>query len=173
MARSAYILCAESGAVDKDSGRVSHFNVIERLQIGLQVLSKPDPKNPKPIGIVQTFDFFIYAVWALGYAEKPGDEYEIELTLKKPWDSNAAVVYSGRFVFEQFNQKFIIHAKVGLSGEMKSGDLVVESRIRKDGTKTWISQQYNIPIDVAPIPEEVAKALAKQSTARSRKSKKQ
>lgn len=157
MPRPAYIICAESGANDKETSRLSHFNVIERLQVGLRVHGKPS-RNRKATILAEVFSFHIYAVWALGIREKMGDEYDFEMSIKRPWDAKAKVVHQGKFVFAQFNQKFIVSAKIGISDTANIPGLLRAG-------KPWVPPEGTpipdnpfgvriVPIGITPEPDQ-------------------
>jgi hypothetical protein len=142
MARPVYIICSESGTEDKLTGLVSHFNVLERIQI-----SKVPSSGPEETILVQTLTFRATAVWMRSEDDSPDKEFEYQTILHIPPDNREQVVQEGRFFFGA--DKPLYRIVVMGSGPPFAGPGIfrIESRIRKVGDETWLRQDYPIEVE--------------------------
>jgi hypothetical protein len=143
-----YILCCESGTDDVTTGLASHFNVVDRIRV----------KRIAPDSgfVVHSLPLRIVAVWR---AEEEGDfeqEFESELRAILLPQHKEAVIGSETFRFspEKPKRRFTL-IFVGLQFEA-SGQLVIESRIRRSPEAEWRSQRYIVDVVVEPTVEASA-----------------
>jgi hypothetical protein len=140
MPKPVYIICSESGSEDKYTGLVSHFRVIE--QINLQEL--PLPQEGKPL-VIPAMPLQFTAVWAMAEDDRVNDEYEFRNSVVLP-DGKEITVQEGTIFFEEnkTRQRFLVvlsRLTVNQPGLFK-----VESRFRRTGQENWLSQSYEIPV---------------------------
>jgi hypothetical protein len=101
MARPVYIICSLSGSEDKRTGLLSHFNVIEKLQI-IAIPIKPDDKVQAP-----SITFRMVAVWMRG-DEDTNQEFEYEVVALMPPENKEVHGTKGKFVFEKPLQRLTV-----------------------------------------------------------------
>ncbi|OGQ82489.1 MAG: hypothetical protein A3F90_08870 [Deltaproteobacteria bacterium RIFCSPLOWO2_12_FULL_60_19] len=145
MPKPVYIICSQGGSEDKNTGLVSLFNVVEKIQI----IESPPPasgQQPPP----KTPTFRTLAVWMRADSDKPEDEFEFEVALSVPPTDREIVGGTGRFSFTKPLHRFFLDF-FGLPIE-GPGTLLVESRIRKVGDKEWLRQSY--PIFLERVQEQ-------------------
>ena len=148
MPRAVYILCSESGAVDRYTGLVSHFHVYETAQVIEEerpvVTEGPSERRGQPMEVLTTIR--VTAVWMRNEDDDPHQEYEHRLVIYLPGDEDGDVVGEGTFVFSRPLHRFAatLHAKPF----SRSGIFRVESRVRKIGAAEWLSQDYPIVVEV-------------------------
>lgn len=148
-----YMLCCESGAVDRTSGKVSHFHVIEKLNINI---IEATTKKGGPVSL-EPFKFQIVAAWRHDEGDKPDSEYEVEFALQRPEDEEETILQNVKFRFEtEWLQRVVVNAIIGTKLHAIDGLFRIEARIRKAGTKTWLRQEYLIPINVIRTKPEKA-----------------
>ncbi len=138
MARAIYIICSESGAIDQETGRVSLFNVFEKISVGTL-------DEVRKLGVPGSLVLCVTAAWAPedGDMDEP---FEHETALLPPGADNEAVVTKGHFVFKTFVHRFLTRVMDPPIGQ--SGTLHVEHRIRKVGQDNWLRQTYRIPVEL-------------------------
>jgi hypothetical protein len=146
----SYIICSESGALDQ-SGRVSHFNVIDKLLLHVQSIENPKKKaKHAPVVFRAPLDIQVVAKWMREGSDNPGDEYEAEFVVTRPGEMQQTVLHAAHFKFDKEFQRFIVNIAFSPApGYSKSGLLVFESRVRKVKTKTWHRQQCLVPVEAA------------------------
>lgn len=142
MPKPVYILCAESGSEDKTSGLVSHFNVLE--QIELQSVPKFEPGSGM-IPVVLAKAFVVVATWMREDTDLPTDEFECETVFHQP-DGNQVIVATKRFDFEKPRFRLTVRAS-GMIFQ-QPGAFIAESRVRKLGREPgpWVSQSYPLQL---------------------------
>ena len=143
MPKPVYILCSESGSEDKTTGLVSHFKVLE--QIELRQLPKP------PEGatfIIPGLFFQMVAVWMAAEDDDPDQKYECMTSLFLPPDNQEQIVGTAIFSFE--GQKPRDRMTVNFFGlAFKApGLLRVVNKMRPlgAGDDLWLVQSYEIPV---------------------------
>lgn len=147
MAHPLYILCCNSGAVDKQTNQVSHFNVIEQLQ-----LHQP-PKGA--LGIVAALSLQVVSVWVRDSDDKSSDPFEVEIKIQRT-DKTIETLHKATFTFaEAKNHRFVINLSLLPRPDLQSGEYRFDSRIRKVGTTKWIRHEYVIPVEVVPHSDDV------------------
>ncbi len=145
MPNPVYMLCCLSGAVDKNSNQISHFNVVEQLQ--LNIAHRPAEES-EGVFIGTPLRFQIVATWARGPTDDPNDRYEAELSLERPEDKTPQIMQKSEFRFEKRSHRFLVNFVLVPRPEAKSGVFRFESRIRKKGGRKWLRQEYSIPFEV-------------------------
>lgn len=150
MARARYIICAKDRLVDQASGLTSHINVIDRLHIAQVKTAFPDGVK---IAVMRfpTIQIILTAVWSKGAEDSESDEFEYETILHKP-HAESLTTHQGEFRFVKKNQR--IDSGISIMSDSQfpaSGELVLESRIRKRGTSDWLSQTFTLDIDVTSV----------------------
>jgi hypothetical protein len=140
MPKAVYILCSESGSEDKTTNVVSHFNVIEQIEI--RELARP----PGSVPFVQALSCRITAVWAKAESDEPSQEYEFRFSLYLPPEGNELPIGSGTFSLEK--PRFRAMGFVAGLVFPGTGTFRVECKIRPigGGEDSWITQSYEIPV---------------------------
>jgi hypothetical protein len=141
MPKPVYILCSESGSEDKATSLVSHFNVIE--QIELRELPRP-PEGMIPL--VHPLSTQITAVWTRAEGDDPTHLYEFKITIFLPPDGKELPVGSGTFIFDKPRFRATAYVKgLVMNGP---GSFRAEGRVRPVGSNedSWVVQNYEIPV---------------------------
>src|SRR5947209_20414016 len=127
MPRPLYVICSESGAEDRETGLLSLFHIIDKLQIHTSATEEQRKKAPLT-------QLRITSVWM----SEPGDEnqeFEFEVVLRPPQGEEFK---AGRGSFTFALPFFRITAKIigplPIQGE---GILWIECRTRRMGVKGW------------------------------------
>jgi hypothetical protein len=153
MARPLFLICSESGAVDKATNSVSAFNIIETIQLFAPILSteqpgaieQPEdaPAVPKPIMPVR-----IVATW-IGDDDDMGKEFEHETKIRRSNNPEWSSLYKGTFTWKTRNQRFTINIG-GLILNPDSRLILIESSIRPTGSneRSWLTQKYEIVVEM-------------------------
>jgi hypothetical protein len=141
MPKPVYILCSESGSEDKATSLVSHFNVIE--QIELREFPKP-PEGFPPM--VQPLSMQITAVWMRAEGDDPDQEYEFKITIFLPPDGKELPAGAGTVLFDR--PRFRATAYVQGLLMSASGSFRAEGRMRPIGghEDSWVTQTYEIAV---------------------------
>lgn len=156
MPRPLYVICSESGSEDRETGLLSIYNVVDKLQV--HNAASPEQRQNAPLTQLR-----ITSVWM----SEPGDEgneFEFEVVLRPP---HGEEFKAGRGTFTFALPFFRIVAKIigplPIKGE---GTLWVESRARKIGTKGWKAHEIPIIIEKlpAPVTSEVTVVPEKQAS---------
>ena len=160
MVRPRYIICSESRTVDRTSGLVTHYNVIEELTV-----SVGGPKAKA--GSAPFLKFVVTAVWMRETGEEAEDTYEFETSMHLPGEEIARRIHAGEFQFgehrfhrlETFIQGLFTQRGEAVPNDaltLQPGVLRLESRIRRSGDQQWLSQDYVIPVRVERGSPELA-----------------
>lgn len=148
MARPVYLICSESGSEDKETGLVSHFTVVEKIQF------RPiDATNLGPgqaIAVPQSA-FSVTAVWMREKDETADDWFDYSLVVLAP-DNEPILGAGGQFQFTRPLHRFTFRSHLTFAFN-QSGLVVVESKIRKVGTKDWLTQSYPIVVEQVDLPK--------------------
>lgn len=80
-------------------------------------------------------------------ADTPDVEYEYQVRVQRPGETDWKVMNNGRAGFTKLHQRFTGHIAIDPSG-LESGILNIENRVRKAGVEEWISQVIPIPVTV-------------------------
>lgn len=141
MARSVYTLCAEAYSVDRDSGVLSVFKLIERITL-------PAGAGPIPLRLS------VIAVWAA----EPGDEpkqFEASLRLVSPDGREIVRPVASPFSFRRELHRVIANVTLGADPRSLAGVglIQVQPLIREAGAEEWVEAP------VYPIRVETSAAL--------------
>jgi hypothetical protein len=140
-----YMICSEGKLVDRETGLVSHINVIDKVLVtrGAHLPGQPTP----------SIRFFVSAVWCADEAAL-GETCEWEFLVSFPGDSEPRRLASGEFQlttpFHRFDVLFQTMAGDPSKAQvvLRTGPLRFTSRVRLAGTDEWLSQDYVVPVEV-------------------------
>jgi len=165
MIRPRYILCSESRIVDRATGLVTHYNVVDELTLGVG--------TSKPLaGGLPMLKFVMTAVWARVGDEDSEDLFEFETYIHMPGEENARCIHAGEFAFGEhsFHRLEAFVAGIVVAGpppegiapadvlRFASGTRRLESRVRRSGDNEWLAQDYLIPVRVEQKTSELAES---------------
>ncbi len=147
MPRPVYIVCHQTGMEDRETGLISLFFLIEKLQ----VTQLPLPPSGQVMLIPQLL-FRVVAAWMRNPDDAPDQEYDWEMLLTYPPGGPAPTLLlgTGRFRFDLNRPLHRFTANV--QGQLPLGPpglLVAESKVRRVGEADWQSQTY--PIIIEPL----------------------
>ena len=165
MIRPRYILCSESRIIDRATGLITHYNVMDELALGV------GPPNPVTGGL-PFLKFVMTAVWMRVGDENREDVFEFETYMYVPGEETGRCIHAGEFQFgehrfhrlEAFVQGGFAVGPAPSGTEpadrlwLTSGTLRLESRIRRAGDDEWLRQEYLIPVRVEQRTSEVAES---------------
>lgn len=140
MPKPVYIICSQSGVEDKRTGLLSHFNVLEKIQI-----VEASPQEGQKRQSSQLPLFRMVAVW-MSVPEDISREFNFEVAVIIPPGAKRIVPAKGTFAFDKALHRFLFEF-VGVPIE-GPGILQVESRICKAGSDNWLSQTYPIVLEL-------------------------
>jgi hypothetical protein len=135
MAKPFYIICSQSSADDKLSGRISFFDVIERILF---------TKNAIPQGVMPLQQMRVTAAWH-HEPQDAGKNFEWSVIIRFPTSDADEQIANGILQFQGPSQR-IIATLVGMP-IAGPGTLKIQSRIRPEGDEEWISQEYSIVVE--------------------------
>lgn len=142
MPKPVYIICAERAVVDQETNLVSFFNVIDKLDVALWPSDAVAPPQKK----IAILGAKAVASWSKVKGDE-GKKFEAEMLFNAP---NGQLATSGVMPFEfgeNMFQRFIMTIS-GIPPMVENGILEVTCRIRRKGSRTWMSQSVEIPVDV-------------------------
>jgi hypothetical protein len=142
MPEPVYLICAESGAEDKQTDILSLFNIVERL-----VITPMPPVDG--VVLVPPQVLRVVAVWMRNENDGPEDEFEQQMVFSPP--AGAASVMTGvtPFRFEKLLHRFTVKMNIALAFA-GPGMFWVETRVRRRGADEWITHRYPIVVDAEP-----------------------
>jgi len=157
MIRPTYMICCEGRIVDRDSGMVSYYNVIEEVMVTAQ--RSAEPRVPPP-----SLKFVVIAVWMneREEAEESQQTYEFQTRMFVPGEEEPRVLHTGEFHFGGFryHRLEVFFRGLPVIGSppdalqqgivLREGVLRFESRVRQRGAADWLSQEYLVPVKVTP-----------------------
>jgi hypothetical protein len=155
MARPVYILWAQSAAEDKESGLYSFFEVVEKIELR----RPPAPKEGEYVIRERWHPLRIVAVWMIEpeKGDRYEDEYEWDFRLFMPPDGELIPLGSGTFKFGEPEPRPFHRFPAYIQSPLplrSSGVLRAESRILKAGTKTWLSQDCPVIVEIIQVSDE-------------------
>jgi hypothetical protein len=157
MPRPVLIVCAESGAVDKLTNRLSVFDIVEKVLF-------QRIENQPPGSILPKFKMQVVAIWMRQDDESDDDQFESEFAIVTSGSQQEASVVKMEFSFEPGKQLFrgiaLLDAPLPIDG---AGRMEILNRVRKVGDADWITQSYPILVEevvqpTAAVNSEVAAA---------------
>ena len=154
MPKPVYVMCAHDIVQDKETNRMSIFNVVEKMVV--KQFAKPvsvgqmEPGMlPPGLGLLKAV-----AVWM----KEPSDAGEFEHEFVITSDGVETSVGSQPFVFaddpKKLLHRFFLEFQGGLPVPAESGTLIIRSRVRHSAATDCISQDYLIPVEVLLKTEE-------------------
>jgi hypothetical protein len=157
MPQPTYMLCCLASSEDKATGLISHFNVIESVEINIP------PLEPSGIALAQAFSIQIVAVWQRSAPIDATAEFEMEIVATRPGETKPASLFSGRFKFEKERYRMVANLTMVPHPNSKSGIFRFVSRVRQVGTTKWSSQEYCVHSVVkSSIPPEPSSTNGKK-----------
>jgi hypothetical protein len=149
MPKPLFIIVCQSGAEDKDTGLISLFHVVDRIDA--QILKIP-PEGLKGTVLVQDMPLKVVATWIKDDDESYDQEYEFQVVGLMPPDGTVGFSSNGSFRFSEGKPRHRLTANVHGQLPVKgSGTLLVESKVRKVGTQDWIVQSYPIQVEATEV----------------------
>jgi hypothetical protein len=152
MARPVFILCAQGTATDRESGLLTIFQVIERLEV--KALPILDGGEGVQIVYVSSMPVHVVCCWLfeLEKGDHFGDEFHFEFRALAPPGGIivSLLLAEGTFRCGEPERDLLQRIILKLEGPHpfhKPGWWQIQSRIRKKGTDEWFSQDY--PIEVS------------------------
>jgi hypothetical protein len=134
----AYFVCSEGVSVDKDSNRVTLFNVSEGIQL------VPTTMLPQLIQgghqIMPPTPLRIMSVWMREDSDLPEEKFQHQFLFHFP-QTTEMVIGETPFSFTTARFHRLLSPPL-FPGFLGPGILKVESRIRKAGESDWIGHQY-------------------------------
>lgn len=150
MPQPHYIICAESHALDRSTGLLSLFHILEgftQINTGPRSGEKREEllRNASSSAGVK---FVGVAVWRRDGEEESETEFEYQSAARFP-GGEERLLTEGPFVFEKQFHRFI-NGFLMPDTWQGSGEFVFTSRIRPAGASDegWLSQSFVMPIKV-------------------------
>lgn len=151
MAQPAYIMMAESGAIDARSNRVSLFEVVEVVEVTPRQAADPPPEQSRARADR------VLVVWMKDEADTPDVAYETQLACVAPDGTDFFVAYTTPFRFPAGAQFFrAITTDLKIPGFPTVGVYRLEGRLRREGDTGWAARQsfpFLVQIKASPPPE--------------------
>lgn len=156
MPRPLYIMCAESGSVDKYTNRPSLFNVIENVTVNIREM--PD----ETVTRIRPLNFVVVACWEREDADSPEDVFEAEAVIALP-GQEPQIQKQSEFSFSLRFHRFFIN----IEGDppVVTGAAKLASRVRRKGSEEWASQEYRLQFDVHNLPAKGDSSSASNESA--------
>lgn len=143
-----FIICSESGSIDRHTNELSIFNVCEQLVFQrIELTNDPRPETVPPDGRERRLvanSIRMTAYWRRS-EDDTGRECEFRTTIQMPGMSAPIVAGEGRFVFKSYFHRLIATINTDLPPE--SGQIVVSNSVRWAEDGQWIEQRYVIPVE--------------------------
>src|SRR6266705_2961984 len=98
MPRPIYILCCQSGAEDKYSGLLSHYNVFEKFLIS-KIDKTKDSQTRQPAPGPFMDQMRVVCVWMKTEEDSAKDEFECTIEAVIPPTQKRVGLYEGKFQF--------------------------------------------------------------------------
>lgn len=140
MAQCVYLVCSESFSLDRDTGIISVFKLLERVAI----VTRHEGMREYPLKLCAI------AAWS-SEPEDQSERFEAALRIVNPNGEEKVLPVSAPFSFEKELHRIIVNLTIGLDARttISDGLLQLQSRIRKVGESDWIeSMVYPVRIDV-------------------------
>jgi len=150
MPRPLFIICADSGSVDRYSNLVSVFKIIEAVQVldhkeVQSAFSNVGPVEQSGPGDIPSpvFKMRVVAVWICDRSDL-GSIYEYETKMLIPGRSEPHSIAAGEFAWRSTNHRFMSDVVAQFQDAHTGSILVVNSIRPKGSTQDWITQTYEI-----------------------------
>jgi hypothetical protein len=147
MPKPVFIIVSRSNSLDRSSGFLSIFEVIE----GYALAIGNDPQGIKALeGVAgeasSSIEFKVVATWMRDDSESPSEEFEHQIEIRSPGEP-AKLLHSSTLSFEKTFHRIMISTRKIAPWE-QSGTVEVEARIKKVGSDDWVKQIYPFPVVV-------------------------
>lgn len=147
-----FTICCHSTAEDRESGRFSIFEVVEKL-----VIAEVKPGQAGATVVVERQRLAVATTWMIDRkaGERFEDEFELSLEVRLENDK-PLLSHTNKFRFAGPDRP-AHRVTYNLNGSMpitRSGILVIESRARKVGSSKWKSQTYRIEAEFVRSQDE-------------------
>ncbi len=144
MAKPVYILCAQSGSEDKNTGLFSVFGIIERIAFKTKREAK---EGAQPAALLKIFTL---AVCMREEGDADGEMFDGEFLMRFPPDGKELTIGDVPFSFPA--GRMLFRNVMEFDGPLPffgDGTLEVIHRFRKHGTEAWTAQSYPIRVEAA------------------------
>ena len=152
MARPVYILCSESGSEDKATSLISHFQVVDQIELR----EMPQLTTPGAPVVIAMIRLHATAVWEADPDVDIGRNFRFENCIYLPPDGRKIPANNGMFTFEKSRYRFTINVLGMVLSE--PGSLVVESKICPEGSDDWLTQSYSISVVKVPAEDKAGES---------------
>lgn len=152
MPRCLYTLCCESYSIDRDTGMLSAFKLIERIALAARSRSGAAPSGPLPLRLC------VIATW-VAEAEDAGRQFEPALRLISFDGRQAIRPVAGPFEFRRDLHRIVANVTIGVDPAALSGPARLEAQplLREVGKADWIEgAAYPVQIEVSRAPARPA-----------------
>jgi hypothetical protein len=168
MPRPAYIVCALSGSLDRDTGRMSFYNVVDVLAAvpGQATLNPDQPEAGGQEGVKVVVwmaqPIRLTAAWLREEGDEAESEFEVQVGCVAPDGEEVFSTSVSTFRFTAPFHRLNVHQKhPNIFPSL--GMHIVESRIRRAGETEWLHrQQFPIIVQGSPLPEETDQTVSQQ-----------
>jgi hypothetical protein len=161
MAKPHYMLCSEGRIVDRTTGLVTYYNVLEQLILSIG----------RPTGVSGESTYLRFVITAVWMRDPDEEEttYEFETYMHIPGGHEPRRIHAGDF---QFGRRHFHRLEVFFQGSpvptqeeaapealrLQTGVMRLESRIRPKDSTEWLSQEYRIPLQIQRVPAELTES---------------
>lgn len=149
MVRPLFIICSESGAVDRYTNSISAFSVLESVQI-VKAPTLDQAMKSGSLQSVMVLPIKLVCVW-LADAEDFGKEYSFKCQIQRPQTNQWELCGEGTFVWRSRSHRIMSDIVVG-NALLNEGTLFIACSIRREG-EDWLTQQYEIFVDIEELVE--------------------
>jgi hypothetical protein len=150
MPKPIFIIVCQTGTQDKDTGAISLFHVVEKIEA---TILKPPPEGFQGPIFIQTMPLRVVATWMKSDDDAHDQEFDFHIAGYMPPDRKVGFEANGKFTFAEGMP--LHRLTVNISGQIpitEPGVMWVENRVRKSGTDSaWLSQEYPILISTTEV----------------------
>jgi len=144
MLRALYLVCSESGVIDRYSNSVSAFNIIEAVQIYAE--GAPEANDTPGVPSLPHLSLRVTATWI---SDEDDRKHEHEHETRAFSDAKGwKVLHSGKFRWTTKNHRFTVHVQ---KFAPEPGVCVIQHAIRRVGESDWHTQQYEIEVEGSSV----------------------
>lgn len=143
----AYFICTEGLSVDRDTNRITAYNLAEGL-LSIQISAMQQAaQNQQPI--IPPTPLRLVSVWMREDKDNPGIPFEHQFVFHIPGNEE---ITAGETPFAFTKSRFhrLISPPTIIPGIATGGILKIESRIRQKGDNNWIGSQF-FYLELLPI----------------------
>jgi len=152
MPQPVYIICSESDSLDKRTGLLSLFHIVEGYDVALLRLKPSEDITIKDVTITgAALSIVVNVVWMREDNDSPEQEYDFEVAVRSPGKLDFVALQSGKLRFTQLFHRVAVRARKD-EPWTESGICWFEGRLRESGTKAWtFTQRFPVPITVRDL----------------------